>query len=129
MDMLGDVRARRGGVVEPQRCVVRVSGRFEQVEPVPEEAELVPDEGVDYAVPYLDRATHLRYILCSGAEPARPGSSGKRYHTGDPQDRKKLRSSDSMVQFCSYHLQSPFLRLTAERRARAHLVAPDKPGS
>ena len=46
MDVLGDVCAGCGEVVGSQRPIVRVPARFEDAEPVPEVAELVPDERV-----------------------------------------------------------------------------------
>jgi hypothetical protein len=45
VDVLGNIGARRGGIVEAQRSVVCIPGRFEDTEGVPGEAELVPDKG------------------------------------------------------------------------------------
>src|SRR3712207_6287918 len=46
MDVLGDVGAGCGEVVDSQGGVFRTPARFEDAEPVPEVSELVPDERV-----------------------------------------------------------------------------------
>jgi len=45
VDVLRNVGARWGGVVEAQRSVVCIAGRLEDAEGVPGEGELMPDEG------------------------------------------------------------------------------------
>ena len=56
MNVLGNVRARRGEILDTQRSVVSLPGRLNDMEPVSEEAELVPDER---ALPHITPLDHI----------------------------------------------------------------------